>query len=405
MQDKLFWVEESRELGELKDYDRNPRKMTKPAFQKLCESIKQDGYHARIMVDTNGVIIGGHQRKRALLASGYKKKDIVSVITPSRPLTQEEFDRLNIRDNLPYGEFDFDMLANNFDADKLIDWGMPEDWLGLGKEVIEATDEDDEAVGIPSDPVCKPGDLWLLGDHRLICGDSTSSDVVARLFGSVDAFPVLMVTDPPYGVVYDPSWRDRDLCKGNRMTGKVLNDSRSDWTEAYSLFPGSVAYVWCASLHSHTVAQNLIDCGYDLISQIIWAKQHFALSRGDYHWQHEPCWYAVKKGEKHNWQGKRDQATLWEIKNNNSFGNSDKEETTGHGTQKPMETMLRPIMNNSKEGDYVYDPFLGSGTTLLACEKAKRKCLGIELSEQYCDAIIARWEKSTNLRAVLQEAQ
>jgi len=143
MSDKLVWLEEARELGDLKDYDRNPRKMTKPAFQKLCDSIKQDGYHARIMVDTNGVIIGGHQRKRALLASGYKKKDIVSVITPSRPLTQEEFDRLNIRDNLPYGEFDFDMLANNFDSEKLIEWGMPEDWLDLGEKNFKEGAEDD----------------------------------------------------------------------------------------------------------------------------------------------------------------------------------------------------------------------------------------------------------------------
>lgn len=131
MSDRLFWLEESREIGELKDYDRNPRKMTKEAFKKLCESIKQDGYHARIMVDHNNVIIGGHQRKQALLASGYKKDKIISVITPSRPLTQEEFDRLNVRDNLPYGDFDYDMLANHFDAEKLIEWGMPADWLQI----------------------------------------------------------------------------------------------------------------------------------------------------------------------------------------------------------------------------------------------------------------------------------
>lgn len=398
----LTWSEETRKLGDLKDYDRNPRRMSKDAFSKLCESLKQDGYHGRILVDTDGVIIGGHSRKKALLASGFKKGDSVTVLVPNRKLSQEEFDRLNIRDNLPYGEFDFDMLANHFDAEKLIEWGMPEDWLSFEKEVIEATDEDDEAVGIPPDPICKPGDLWVLGDHRLICGDSTDPLIVSRLYG--DAIPGLMVTDPPYGVKYDPQWREgADLGVGKRSTGKVLNDDRVDWTEAYTLFPGTVMYVWHAGRHTHTVAQNIIDCGFELVSQIIWAKQHFALSRGDYHWQHEPCWYAVKKGEKHNWQGARDQATIWQIKNNNSFGNSDKEETTGHGTQKPMETMLRPILNNSKESDYVYDPFLGSGTTLMACEKSKRKCLAVELSPAYCDAIIARWEKMTKQKATLLE--
>jgi len=127
----LFWVQESRELGELKDYSVNPRSISKKAFESLCDSIKQDGYHARILVDSNNTIIGGHSRKKAMLKCGYKKTDIISVLTPSRPLSEEEFNRLNIRDNLPYGDFDFDMLANHFDAEKLIEWGMPEDWLQI----------------------------------------------------------------------------------------------------------------------------------------------------------------------------------------------------------------------------------------------------------------------------------
>lgn len=364
----LYWKEELRELGDLKDYEHNPRRMPKKAFQKLCDSIKQDGYHARIMIDTNDVIIGGHQRKKAMLASGYKKTDVVSVITPSRPLTPEEFDRLNIRDNLPFGEFDFDILGNRFDMTTLVEWGMPEEWLDLDASFVPSEAEDAE-VDIPTDPICLPGDLWHLGEHRLICGDSTDPSIVSRLLGG--DIPNLMVTDPPYGVKYDPSWREgADLGVGKRSTGKVLNDERIDWSDTYSLFPGNIVYLWHAAKYTHSVAVNLIDCGFDIVSQIIWAKQHFVLSRGDYHWQHEPCWYAVKKGEKHNWQGARDQSTLWEIKNNNSFGNSDKEETVGHGTQKPIECMLRPILNNSKEGDYVYDPFLGSGTTLIACEKS-----------------------------------
>jgi DNA modification methylase len=130
-----------------------------------------------------------------------------------------------------------------------------------------------------------------------------------------------------------------------------------------------------------------------MVSQIIWAKQHFALSRGDYHWQHEPCWYAVKKGSKHNWQGARDQSTLWQIANMNAFGTNDEDERTAHSTQKPLECMARPIRNNTIEGDIVYDPFLGSGTTLIAAEKLKRVCFGMELSPGYCDLIVKRWIK------------
>ena len=138
------------------------------------------------------------------------------------------------------------------------------------------------------------------------------------------------------------------------------------------------------------------------MSLIIWAKQHFAISRGDYHGQHEPCWYVVRKGKKHAWRGKRDQSTLWEIKNNNVFGNSAIEETWGHGTQKPLECMQLPIENNSRPGDWVYDPFGGSGTTLIACEKTGRKCVMMELDAKYCNTILARWEKATGKLAILE---
>lgn len=396
---QLEWLEEDRPLGELRNYDNNPRTITKEAFKKLCDSIREDGYHGRILIDRNNKIIGGHQRKEAMLKVGYKKSDLVKVLVPCRDLTDDEFDRLNIRDNLPFGDFDFDILGNRFDAQKLIDWGMPEDWLNLDVTSVP-TEEDDEEVMAAHDPICKLGDLWILGNHRLFCGDSTDPLAVERVLAGES--PNLMVTDPPYGVSYDPSWREgQDLGVGKRSKGKVLNDDRIDWFDAYNLFTGNIVYVWHAANYTHLVAQSIINSGFDLVAQIIWAKQHFVLSRGDYHWQHEPCWYAVRKGNKHNWQGARDQSTLWEIKNNNSFGNSDKEETVGHGTQKPIEAMLRPILNNSGKGDGVYDPFLGSGTTLIACERADRRCFGIELSPNYCDAIIKRWEKATGQTAVL----
>lgn len=406
----IQWQSQIFTLADLKDYQENPRTLKKDELNKLIKSIKEDGYHQRVIIDIDGTIIGGHQRKKALLKAGFKESDKIEVLIPDRKLTAEEFDRINIRDNLQIGEFDFDFLANKFEAETLIEWGMPEEWLQFEKEEIEVTEEDNVVPDMPIEPVAKLGDIWQLGEHRLMCGDSTNPTDVSRLTRSGEGpdrylSPNLMVTDPPYGVNYDPSWREgADLGVGKRSTGKVLNDDKANWAEAYSLFTGQVAYVWHGGLHTHTVAQNLIDCGFDLVAQIIWVKQHFVLSRGDYHWQHEPCWYAVRKGSKHFYNGARDQSTTWEIKNNNSFGNANKEETVGHGTQKPLECMLRPIMNNSSENEYVYDPFGGSGSTLIACEKSKRKCLMMELSPNYCDVIVARWEKLTGKKAELLNA-
>ena len=232
-----------------------------------------------------------------------------------------------------------------------------------------------------------------------MCGDSTNPQHVDKLLNGAN--PILMVTDPLYGVNYKPEWRE-EVDKGARNTGKVLNDDRYDWSEAYSLFTGDIAYVWHSALYTHKFAQNLADNGFDLVSLIIWNKQHFVLSRGDYHNKHEPLWYAVRKGQKHNWQGRRDQTTVWDIDNNN-YGAKAKEEQTGHGTQKPLECMLRPILNNSKKGQSVYDPFGGSGTTLIACEKSERNCYMMELSPAYVDIIINRWEKETGKEAILDE--
>ena len=142
--------------------------------------------------------------------------------------------------------------------------------------------------------------------------------------------------------------------------------------------------------------------GFHIRSQIIWAKQHFALSRGDYHWQHEPCWYAVRQGKSSNWCGDRTQSTLWQVANLNPFGGSEKEEATGHGTQKPVELMRRPILNHTARGDIVYDPFLGSGSTLIAAEVTERTCFGLDIDPRYVDVVVKRWEKLTGKKATLE---
>jgi DNA modification methylase len=206
-----------------------------------------------------------------------------------------------------------------------------------------------------------------------------------------------MVTDPPYGVEYDPSWRNQAGAAKTKRTGKVLNDDRADWREAWALFPGDVAYVWHGALHAGTVADSLVAAGFTIRSQIIWAKDRLVLSRGDYHWQHEPCWYAVRAKGKGHWAGGRKQTTLWQI------ANRDQDADTVHGTQKPVECMRRPILNNSSPGQAVYEPFMGSGTTLIAAETTGRVCLGVELNPAYVDVAIERWQSFTGQNAVLAE--
>ena len=198
-----------------------------------------------------------------------------------------------------------------------------------------------------------------------------------------------MVTDPPYGVQYDPAWRA--LLGVNLNTGKlgkVQNDDRADWREAWALFPGAVAYVWHDALHAAEVQTSLEVSGFEMRSQIIWAKDRFAISRGHYHWQHETCWYAVRKGGKGYWAGDHSQTTLWRIPAREDAGH-------GHGTQKPVECMRRPIENNSSPGQLVYDPFLGSGTTLIAAEQTGRVCYGLEIDSHYVDVVCKRWADFT----------
>jgi DNA modification methylase len=238
--------------------------------------------------------------------------------------------------------------------------------------------------------VSRPGDVWSLGLHRVICGDSTVSQFVEALLRG--AKPGLMVTDPPYGVNYDPAWRHRAGVNHSSRTGRVENDGRADWGDAWRLFPGSIAYVWHGALHAVTVATSLEREGFSIRSQIIWAKERLVIGRGDYHWQHEPCWYAVRS--KGNWMGDRKQTTLWNI------SSKDQDAETVHGTQKPVECMRRPIQNNTAPGETVYEPFLGSGTTLIAAESIDRVCLGIELSPQYVDVAVRRWQTFTGKRAV-----
>jgi DNA modification methylase len=285
---------------------------------------------------------------------------------------------------------DFDLSLTGFDPFEIDEFLFP--------DAVDPSAE--EAPELPKTAVTRTGDLWICDAHRILAGDATSPEAVAKLYGPER--PKLLLTDPPYGVNYDPNWRERAGLGRTQQTGLVENDDRADWTVAYKLFPGDVAYLWHAGVHAAEVAASLEAAGFRIRAQIIWVKQHFALSRGDYHWSHEPCWYAVRTGKSSNWCGDRKQSTVWEVANLNPFGGSNEEPTTGHGTQKPVEVMRRPILNNTRLKEIVYDPFLGSGTTLVAAELTGRTCYGIEIATCYVDLIVTRWQDLTGKKAILE---
>jgi DNA modification methylase len=390
-------------LDRLRPYARNAKMHGTDQVAKIAASMAKFGWTVPCMVADDGELIAGHGRVLAAAMLGLKD---VPVIRLSH-LDEAERRAYRIADNklTELGEWDEAMLrdeiagllAEDFDLSLLGITDEDLDALLRDPDQLEggAVEGEDDIPEPPVRPVSVSGDLWQLGSHRLICGDSTSADVVGRLLGDVK--PLLMVTDPPYGVEYDPSWRNQAGAAKTKRTGKVLNDDRADWREAWALFPGDVAYVWHGALHATTVAESLMAAGFNVRSQIIWAKDRLVLSRGDYHWQHEPCWYAVKKTGKGHWAGDRKQTTLWHI------SGKDQDAATVHGTQKPVECMRRPILNNSSPGQAVYEPFMGSGTTLIAAETTGRVCFGIELNPAYVDVAIERWQQFTGANAVLAE--
>lgn len=375
----------------------NPRR-NDAAVPHVAASLRRFGWQQPIVARPSGEVVAGNTRLKAALELGmaevpvwwFEGDDIEAVA-------------YQIADNKSGEVADW----NDAELAKLLDALREEDSLeGVGFDEAEidrlvaqlAADEaeldEDSVEERPEHPSSQPGDLWLLGEHRLLCGDSTNGDDVRRLLGG--ATPFLMVTDPPYGVNYDPEWRNRAGISETKRTGTVSNDDRVDWTAAYELFPGTVAYVWHAGRYAAEFAEHLQSCGLEIRSQIVWRKPRFAISRGHYHWQHEPCWYAVREGKSSKWCGDRSQSTVWDIEP------CADDEATRHGTQKPVECMGRPIRNHGTREDAVYDPFVGSGSTLIAAERLKRRCFAMELAPGYVDVVVRRWEKAAGEQATLE---
>ena len=392
---------ESVPLAEVIPYARNPRK-NDAAVAKVAASIKEFGFRQPIVVDDQMVVIAGHTRLEAARQLGLA--DVPVHIAEGLTDTQAKAYRLADNRTGQEAEWDMDLLGLEMrdlvgDEFDLSLTGFDDLELeSLFADKTEGLTDPDAVPEVPDDPVTKPGDVWLLGHHRLMCGDSTVETAVSALLGDVK--PHLMVTDPPYGVEYDPAWRNNvvgapTLRPSDRAMGVVHGDETADWSEAWALFPGDVAYVWHAGNKAHVSAESLETSGLNIRAQIIWAKNNMVIGRGDYHPKHEPCWYAVRKGKKGHYCGGRKQTTIWNI-------DKPMKSETGHSTQKPVECMKRPIENNSSPGQAVYEPFSGSGTTIIAGEMTGRHIYAMELHPPYVDVAVKRWQEFTGEQATLE---
>lgn len=403
---------EMTQITKLKTHPRNPRVGD---VDIIAESIKNNGFFGAIVAQkgTGHILVGNHRYRAAL----QEKMETVPVMWVE--VSDEQALRILLADNRTSDVASY----NDKTVYELLEELSTTD-LQLGGTGFTNGDFEllSQKIGIMPKPTVdeepmapskfdkrfeelkekwKParGQIWGFNGHRLICGSSTDAATVGRLMNG--AVPFIMVTDPPYGVNYDPMWRNKAFdgsSKGDvRAIGKVENDHTADWRDAYALFPGDVAYVWHAGLFTDVVMDGLKENNFEVRAQIIWIKHHFSISRGAYHPQHEPCLYAVRKGKPANWRGGRKQSTAWQIEGGNIFGKAaenkeDMDSQTGHGTQKPVECMRRPIQNHTEPGDLVYDPFMGSGTTFAAAESIGRKAYGCELDVKYVAVILERME-------------
>lgn len=414
--------------GELRPHPRNSRTHSDDQLRRVRNSIEQFGFNAPVLA-VDGLIIAGHARVLAAQALGLDRVPVVDVshmseaeqrayIIADNKLTEMGgWDEAVLREevaSLGAEGFGPDLMGFSGDEAFLSD---PSSGGGGANQTVEG--EDDVPETSEDQPVVsRLGDVWLLGNHRIVCGDCESEDVVRAVLG--DDAPNLMVTDPPYGVNYNPQWRNeagrsldgttQRITSGRvveplsaRAVGRVQNDDRFSWEVAYRLFPGTIAYVWMSCIHLDATKAELAEVGFEVRNLIIWAKQNFVISRGHYHNQHETCWYAVRRGATACWRGGRTQSNLWEMVNLNAYGGrrSAEDERTDHSTQKPVDAYRRAINNHTEEGEFVYDPFCGSGTLLIACEATGRRGLAVELYPNYVDLAIRRWQSFSGGTAVL----
>jgi len=391
-------------IESLVPYERNPRR-NEPVVDRMVNSIEEFGFAIPILATRHGEIVDGHLRWKAakrlkmsevpvVYCDGWNEAQVRAFRMANRSACWAEWDIESLRSEISdLAGLGYDLSYTGFSPDEIADLQM---------DVAGVLRNEDMVPEKPSSPVSLLGDLWGLGKHRVLNGDAESSADVALLLNSAN--PFLTVTDPPYGVVYRPAWRNTAFGEANRSIGVVRNDDCADWRKAYRNFPGSVCYLFHAGVKAAVVAEGLEAAGFAIRGQLIWMKPHFAISRGDYHIQHEPIWYAVRKGASSKWRGGRKQTSVWQIGNGLSQGERRQAENTltGHGTQKPVQCMRLPILNHTAPGDSVYDPFVGSGTTIIAAETTGRIAYAMDIDSGYVDVAIRRWQEFTGRNATLQ---
>ena len=397
---------ENADINTIKPYENNPRKLKDSAIDKVAMSLKEYGFRQPIVVDKDRVIVVGHTRYRASKKLGFKEVPI----TIADNLTPEQINAYRIADNRTAEESEWDsellkmeikdLESKDFKLDLL---GFNEDQLNdmLFEEKQGLTDED-ETPEPPKEPISKLGDIWKLGKHKLICGDSTVEDTFKNLFNDNKAD--LIFTDPPYNVDYSG--------RGENNLGKIKNDSMSEndfidfLYKNFNLMSDYLKSLGCIYI-CHPDSQSKPKIAFELnfekffkkSSTIIWDKGNAGMGWQDYRSQHEPILYGWKEGQgKHSFYGDRKNTSIWNVKRDSVSGYK-------HPTQKPVALSQKAVLNNSKEDDIVFDSFLGSGSTLIACEKTNRKCYGIELDPKYCDVIVKRWENFTGKKAKLKNGQ
>ena len=397
-------------INTVKANPNNPRIIKDDKFAKLVKSINEFPQMLNlrpIVVNDDMVVLGGNMRLKACKEAGLKEIPIIK----ASELTEQQQKEFIVKDNVGYGEWDWDDLANNWDVDELTEWGL--DIPGfVNEEVIGEVVEDDFDVpegDIKTDIVL--GDLFEIGEHKLLCGSSTETDTWSRLFG--DKLCDMVMTDPPYNNNYEGG------------TGlKILNDEMSndsfyqflyDFYTALGTYtkPGGAWYVWHAQMESANFMQAYKDSGLLLKQCLIWVKNALVMGRQDYHWKHEPCLYGWKEGAAHYFTDDRTNSTVIEdvvdfkklskkeLLDLIKIVTSDKQKTTiihcdkpskndVHPTMKPIKLLAPLIENSSKIGELVADGFLGSGSTMVAAHQLKRKCYGMELDPKYCQVIVDR---------------
>ncbi|SDS12465.1 DNA modification methylase [Gillisia sp. Hel1_33_143] len=391
----LEWHNEKRKVKDLVPYEFNPRILTEEKKEKLINSLRKFNLAEVPAVNTDNVIVAGHQRVKILMLLD-RGEELIDVRIPNRPLTEIEFKEYNITSNVPAGFWDVDVLEEHFADIDLESLGLNIGDIDVLEDLIpeEFLEEEEKEFDPepPKEPISIEGDIYELRSlkkelvHRIICGDSTSQEVFKTLLNQEKIN--LTVTDPPYNVDYTGgATQKRDKIANDKMDKNSFYQFLYDfYSQAFNFSEeGAPIYVFHADTEGVNFRSALVDAGFKFSQCLIWKKNSIVMSRQDYHWLHEPCLYGWKQGAAHPWYSDRKQRTVLE------FDRPTK--SVDHPTMKPIELMSYLITNSSKQRDIVFDGFLGSGSTLIACEKHWRSCRGIELDPKYSDVEVKRWVK------------